>query len=233
MHMSQGVGRFKAIFFDVGNTLLFPNYRLIELALSARGIQVSAEKLFWLDCALRDRYNRLSHAGQDASQLWDEHWENLLGEAGVPERLRAIIAEELKIMSDMDMLWTEVADGARELLGTLKAGRVALGVISNSEGRVDVFLRKAGLYGFFDFVIDSAVVGIRKPDRAIFQMALRMAGASPDRSLHVGDSYQIDVMGAREAGIRPALFSPMANLDGPFDCYVINRLDQIVQILDG
>lgn len=222
---------FEAIFFDVGNTLLFPNYRLVELVLSAHGILIPAERLFQLDCALRDRYNRLSRSGQDTSELWDRHWANLLSEAGAPEHLLGIIAGELMMMSDRDMLWTEVTDGARELLGELKASRVALGVISNSEGRVDVFLQKAGLLGFFDFVIDSAVVGVRKPDRAIFEMALEKAGARPDRSLHVGDSYQIDVMGARGAGIQPALFSPAADLNG-FDCYVINRLDQILEILN-
>ncbi|MDR0451049.1 MAG: HAD-IA family hydrolase, partial [Treponema sp.] len=64
-------------------------------------------------------------------------------------------------------------------------------------------LRELGIYDYFRFVTYSDCVGTAKPDTAIFADALRRANVSPDRVVHVGDSYEADVLGARHAGITP------------------------------
>jgi putative hydrolase of the HAD superfamily len=53
--------------------------------------------------------------------------------------------------------------------------------------------------------VSSAVAGARKPDPAIFEPALELAGCAPEEALHVGDTREEDVAGARAAGIRPLL----------------------------
>ena len=56
-----------------------------------------------------------------------------------------------------------------------------------------------------DFILASALAGVEKPDRRIFEMALSRAGVSPERAIHVGDDYEADIMGARSTGIEAVL----------------------------
>ncbi|MFN8625121.1 MAG: HAD family hydrolase [Candidatus Binatia bacterium] len=80
--------------------------------------------------------------------------------------------------------------------------RVTLGVISNFYGNVHRLLEEAGLAPLFTAVIDSGVVGIRKPDPAIFALAVRQVGCAPREALYVGDSFDKDILGAHAAGLR-------------------------------
>jgi HAD superfamily hydrolase (TIGR01509 family) len=65
-----------------------------------------------------------------------------------------------------------------------------------------------GLRPHFHHVVDSAVVGVEKPDPRIFRHALDAVGARPERTLHVGDLYAVDVVGARAAGLHALLLDP-------------------------
>lgn len=78
-------------------------------------------------------------------------------------------------------------------------------VVSNWDCSLPDWLGTAGLLGHVDAVVTSAEVGAAKPDRAIFERALDVARAEPGEAVHVGDSLENDVAGARAAGIRPVL----------------------------
>ena len=78
-------------------------------------------------------------------------------------------------------------------------------------------MEDAGLRGHFAHVIDSAIVGAEKPDPRIFEHALEAAGASAERTLHVGDLYSVDVVGARAAGVHAVLLDPFGDW-GEVDC---------------
>jgi FMN phosphatase YigB (HAD superfamily) len=82
--------------------------------------------------------------------------------------------------------------------------------VSNSDGRVAQALDAAGLRHYFDVVIDSALVGLEKPDPGIFRAALEALAVAPEEALYVGDLYEVDVLGAQAAGIRAILFAPPA-----------------------
>ena len=97
------------------------------------------------------------------------------------------------------------AAGTREALDRLRAAGLRLGVVSNSDGRVEEALVAAGLRDRFDVVLDSALVGVEKPDPAIFRAALDALGVAPAEALYVGDLYEVDVVGARAAGMPAAL----------------------------
>jgi putative hydrolase of the HAD superfamily len=90
-------------------------------------------------------------------------------------------------------------------LGALRARGVTLVVASNWDVSLPAVLRDVGLEGMVDGVVTSAEIGRPKPERAIFDAALALAGSSPQRTLHVGDSIEHDVRGALAAGIRPVL----------------------------
>jgi putative hydrolase of the HAD superfamily len=77
-----------------------------------------------------------------------------------------------------------------------------LGVVSNFYGNVDVLCREAGLAESLEVVVDSARVGVRKPDCAIFLIALDGLGATADRVLFVGDSPERDLRPAQRLGMR-------------------------------
>src|SRR6202008_159585 len=107
-------------------------------------------------------------------------------------------------------------------------GRRVVGVISNSNGSGKRALEIAGLAPQLDFVIDSSVVGISKPDPRIFALGLQAAGTSAEQTVYVGDSYFVDVVGSRQAGLRAVLFDP-GRTWGERDCAVATGLRAAVE----
>jgi putative hydrolase of the HAD superfamily len=102
----------------------------------------------------------------------------------------------------------------REALVDLRQTGVKVVIVSNSEGTLEKLLDRLGILDAFDFVLDSGIVGIEKPDPGIFQIALERSKVSADRALHVGDVYAMDVIGARKAGLHAALIDPFGHYAG-------------------
>ena len=107
-------------------------------------------------------------------------------------------------------LWSRGADGAAETLSALLARGYRVAVISNADGRVRGLLEDAGLGRHLEFVLDSAEIGVEKPDPRIFHAATTRLELPPSACVYVGDIYEIDVVGARGAGLIPVLIG-----DGP------------------
>jgi FMN phosphatase YigB (HAD superfamily) len=76
---------------------------------------------------------------------------------------------------------------------------------------------RAGLHALLDEIVDSHLVGFEKPDPRIFAHALERSGAQPETTLHVGDLYAADVVGARAAGVHALLLDPHDDWP-PVDC---------------
>lgn len=146
-------------------------------------------------------------AGND-QQRAATYLEALFRLGGVPDERMAEVGRCLARMHAERHLWCSIRDQTREALQRLRAAGLRLGVVSNSDGRVAEALQAAGLSDFFDVVIDSKLVGIEKPDPRIFQAALAALAVRPEESLYVGDLYEVDVVGARAAGIEPVLLAP-------------------------
>lgn len=102
-------------------------------------------------------------------------------------------------------LWSHAAAGAAETLAALRERGYRTGVISNADGRVRRLLEDAGLAPFLEIVIDSSEVGVEKPDPRIFHAATERLETRPSACAFVGDIYEIDVLGARAAGLHPVL----------------------------
>ena len=98
-------------------------------------------------------------------------------------------------------LWGRAIEGAPSLLASLQQQGYRLGVVSNADGRIEDALRLAGLLDYLDVVIDSAVVGVAKPDPRIFDPALQALGLLPKEVCYVGDSVIFDVPAAVDAGV--------------------------------
>jgi putative hydrolase of the HAD superfamily len=92
-------------------------------------------------------------------------------------------------------------------LRALRAAGHALVVVSNWDVSLHERLAEAGLDALVDGAVASAELGAAKPERAIFERALGIAGVPAADAWHVGDSVDADVEGARAAGIRPVLLA--------------------------
>lgn len=90
---------------------------------------------------------------------------------------------------------------ARPVIEAL-ARKYPLVLVSNFYGNIEAVLADFGLSGYFQAVVESAVVGVRKPDPEIFRMGVRALGLEPGQVLVVGDSYRKDILPARAAGCR-------------------------------
>jgi hypothetical protein len=88
-----------------------------------------------------------------------------------------------------------------------------------------------GLFDWFDHVLDSHEWGVEKPDPRLFRHALEVAGASAVRTIHVGDLYHVDVVGARRAGLRDAVLIDAAGLYPAADCPRVSRLEEVAVVL--
>ncbi len=96
---------------------------------------------------------------------------------------------------------------AAPALEELRARGLRLVVASNWDSSLPQVLERAGLAPLLDGVVSSAMVGATKPAPEVFRAALALAGAGPEEALHVGDSLDNDVVGARELGIRAVLIA--------------------------
>ena len=129
-------------------------------------------------------------------------------ESGVAEGKMGVVEATLGGIHAERHLWSGVDPRTAPALGMLKARGYRLGVISNSDGRVAEALDAVGLEGLFEVVVDSKLAGVEKPDPRIFHAALASLGISAGESLYVGDLYDIDVVGARRAGMDVVLLDP-------------------------
>jgi HAD superfamily hydrolase (TIGR01549 family) len=135
---------------------------------------------------------------------------------------------QLEAENARDNLWRVMHDDTPAVLDELRRRGYILGVVSNADGRIAAALAECGLAPHFTTIIDSHVVGVEKPDARIFQLALDACGAQPAETMFVGDIYEIDVQGARNAGIAPLLIDPL-NLYGNVDC---DRIAKLAELLD-
>ena len=122
-----------------------------------------------------------------------------------------------------------------EVPGALRALRergVRLVVVSNWDVSLHERLEETGLAPLLDGAVASAQAGVAKPDPAIFELGLGLAGVAAGQAWHAGDSLDADVEGARAAGIRPVLVA-RDGAPGPPEVPAIASLDGLLSLVDG
>jgi putative hydrolase of the HAD superfamily len=221
----------KAILFDAGNTLVWLDHPYLVSLLAEHGVTVTEEEILGAEYSaklLLDELVRSGDGGDDASR-GAVYFARIFGELGVPESAFNELALKLYARHAERNLWSLVRPGTVETLQALRAAGYRLAVISNADGRVESLLESVGLAGHFEFILDSAVVGIEKPDPRIFHLACDRLGVPPSDALYVGDIYEIDVVGARSAGLRACLIDPLGRWD--FACERIGELGELRDLI--
>lgn len=230
-----------AVFLDAGNTLITLDHALVCEVLAAEGLRVEPAALARAEAAARPAVSRMLGGGVSSEQpdtftfYVQRILERLGGVAGNGDTgARATrIVRALRGGVATQRLWSQVLPGVPEALQMLRDAGLSLVVVSNSDGTVEDGLRAGGLRPLLHGVIDSAVVGAEKPDPAIFRHALDLVGSRPDRTLHVGDLFSVDVLGARAAGLHAVLLDPYGDWDD-VDCPVATDLHALTHaLLDG
>jgi HAD superfamily hydrolase (TIGR01509 family) len=221
----------KAVLFDAGNTLLFLDHdRMAAGVGAALGVPLDPARLAGAAGDAARAAERARGVDRDRARVY---LEELFTGAGVPAARMEEVRGCLQRLHQENHLWCRLAAGTREALDRLRAGGLRLGVVSNSDGRVEEALVAAGLRDCFDVVLDSALVGVEKPDPAIFRAALAALGVAPAEALYVGDLYDVDVAGARAAGMEAVLLLPDAAGPDP-DCRRFSSLAELADdLLNG
>jgi putative hydrolase of the HAD superfamily len=194
-----------AILFDAGGVLIDLDYAYLQRLIRASHAAVPRTALSEAESHARREINETVRGGGNVRDAWRDYFHVLLARVGVPGRRHETIIDSLWEAHQRVGLWTVACDGAVEVVGQLKARGLRLGVVSNAEGQVEQHLEAAGFGGLFETVVDSHLVGVAKPDPAIFRIALERMALAPERTLFVGDLPAVDVAGARAAGLAAVL----------------------------
>ena len=222
----------RAVLFDLGNTLHHLDHAWIADCISAHGHPVSARRVHEAEyrgkAAIDERFRAGRDAGTDSTRQVD-YVAVILDALGVAAERQPAIAAALQAENRDHSLWRVMHDDTPDVLAALRARGLRLAVVSNADGRVAGALAASGIDAHFTTIIDSHVVGIEKPDPRIFRLALEACAVAPQEALFVGDIYEIDVRGARHAGIEPVLIDPLG-LYGDVDCRRIARLAELLEM---
>lgn len=225
----------QTVFLDAGGVLVTPNWARVAETLGRCGVAAGAETLALADLHAKRRLDaefrgRLPAARPDGWAYFDL----VLEHARVPHSAAVDAAfAELRRYDGRWNLWEHVPQDVVPALERLRALGLTLAVVSNTNGTLKALLKRVGLAKHVDVVVDSFEEGVEKPDPRLFQIALDRAGARAESTLHVGDLYYVDVIGARAAGLRAVLLDA-ADLYSDCDCPRVRSLDELAdRLCDG
>jgi HAD superfamily hydrolase (TIGR01549 family) len=227
----------KLVTFDFGDTLVTsspPYLERIALGLTELGFPRQAQDVeaAYYRADLRHSAQMLALAPVD----------NLTFQAGFADAL----FQELRLSGDRSELAEKLSHwllnfrpqrvlmpAAAELLTELKRRGYRLGIISNNDGNTREKCAAVGIESYFDFILDSTLEGVMKPDRRIFARALEAGGVSAAEALHVGDLWGCDILGAQAAGWWAAWLQNPYVLPQPLErVFFIRELRELLQVLN-
>lgn len=199
------------LLLDAGNTIVYLDHgRLSELA-RAVGASVSTDALSAGELLAKRRYETLMNQGVSHEQGWDLYMQVLFESAGLSAQDARNALEVARAEHDVFNLWRKVPDGLREALDRARKAGLRLGVVSNSEGKLRALFDRLDLTKHFEIIVDSALEGVRKPDPEIFHRALTRLQVPASQALYAGDIPNVDVVGARAAGMEGVLIDTLGH----------------------
>lgn len=227
----------EAVTLDAGGVLALPP---VDVALRAVGLDVDVDAVLVAHhaaVAVEDALHAAAPAVAD--QLGDAraaYYTAFTEQLGIDPPLVAGLVESLDALARQEVPWHLVAPGARDLVPALNRLGVPVAVVSNSNGTVAHHLAAMGICqvgegpaGRVVAVVDSAVVGVRKPDPGIFDHALAALGSVPGATVHVGDTVAFDVDAATAAGLAAIHYDATARCRG--DHAHVASLAELVEVV--
>ena len=218
---------------DAGGVLVFPNFERISDTFARHGIRVSPDALRAADPHGRFAVDTANHvAMMNDADRGSMHFRVMFERAGIPADAPVAKAlDELWSYHSAHNLWEYVPPDVAPALERLAAGGVTLAIGSNANGIIHRVFERAGLRRYFSVICDSQVEGVEKPDPRFFEILVARAGGRPETTLHVGDLYHVDVLGARSAGLQSMLLDPH-DLYAEYDVKRLKSLSELATMLD-
>ena len=224
----------ETLFLDAGGVLVFPNWTRVSDTLGRYGIAVTASALEAAEPRAKFDIDQGIRVGNttDSQRAW-LYMELVLENAGVALDARTAAAlAELRAYHAENNLWEFVPADVVPALKRLSSLGLKLVVVSNANGVLHRAFDRVGLTQHFDCICDSYIEGVEKPDPRFFQIALDRSGSSAGSTMHVGDLYYVDVVGARSSGLRAMLIDPY-DLYKEYDADRVRTLDALVTRLSA
>jgi len=196
----------RAVLLDAGHTILEGRpswFDIWEEALAAFDVTLDREALQRAYARASDLFRNLS-VDQLNSEVERQFLREMASHLQVPGREEELAERMHRVLSQVRPEYTAYPE-VPGVLAEFRRRGYRMAVVSNWELDLPDVLERAGLRDFFDAIVASAAVGAAKPDPRIFQVALEALDAAPHEAVHVGDSYEADVQGARAAGVAPVL----------------------------
>jgi putative hydrolase of the HAD superfamily len=228
----------RAVFFDVGNTLLYPYPSVSEVVR-----QVLADEGHVHDLSAIDAYMPLvDEYYEDRYREDDTFWTDENETSTVWVGMYSLLCRRLGIDADAERIarrvYDEFGDPGRwrpyddvvPAFERLRSRGTCVGLISNWDRRLAGIFTGLGLGGLLDTVVSSAEVGLHKPDPRIFELALERVGVHAEDAAHVGDHHYADALGAEAVGMIPVLIDRHGGED-PGRGLFIRSLDELDQAL--
>ncbi len=234
----------RTVFFDAGFTLLHPNPSTPEICqkiCQQLGLHIhidefnarieGANEFFFR----QSRLKRHTWASEETIyEFWIEYYMDMLRPL-IEEHNEPLLYELARRITrefDEHTSW-QVFPDVFPVLKTLKAHHYILGVISDWGIALRPILRQLHLTSYFDCLVVSAITRHAKPSPALYELALQRANSIPDYTIHIGDSYIHDVLGARAVGITPVLLDRPHRLEERnVDCLLVHSLLDLLELLE-
>ncbi|HQV69453.1 MAG TPA: HAD family hydrolase [Thermoflexales bacterium] len=229
--------KYKAVLFDLDGTIRTNQPEGLEAFIqfaSQIGVPMTADQMahlereahrYWADGALvGEHMTRYDERG-----FWANYYAHLLSVAGIQDcdergkRIQHLFEAE---HDPDDLIYAD----AWPLLTKLRADGYVVGLVSNRDKPVDEYITSIGLRSFFDFTLVGGQVNSWKPDRLIFDEALKKAGVAAHEAVYVGDNYYADILGAINAGMAAVLVDRRDVFEKDFDRR-IHHLHELVKWL--
>src|SRR5215216_610556 len=233
----------KALIYDIGGTLLYPKPPIEEMCACTQrmcGLHIPharfGEALPYLRHFMAERDQPLGTLWSSDERLreaWAEYYTHAMEAIGVEAPREQMMAVG-RVMSDWYThadRWALYEDVPPVLEEARRRGLIQ-GVISDWGTDLVAILHGLEISLLMEFVVVSATVGHGKPAPELFEAALERAGVGAQEALYVGDTYVLDVLGARGVGMAAALID-REGVSPPLDCPVLRRLDEVFALVDA
>jgi putative hydrolase of the HAD superfamily len=220
----------RAVLFDAGGTLIHVDG---ERVCRAAGVPFEAGAFRCAEAAAVGAVRRLvlAHPGSRDAERVPLYFDTLLRSLGLADEAeRRLAAGRVAGEHRRSNLWSQPGDDAAQTLETLLSRGYRVAVVSNADGRVRGLLEAAGLGRLLEFVVDSAEIGVEKPDPRIFHAATGRLELPPAACAYVGDIYEIDVVGAEGAGLAGIL---VGDAPAPESVLRVPRLSALDPLFPG
>jgi HAD superfamily hydrolase (TIGR01549 family) len=222
------------ILLDAGGVLTFPNWARVSDTLARHGVDVAAEALRAAEPRAKFAIDTASHvAATNDADRGSRYFRLVFSGAGIAADAPIDAAlNDLWAYHGEHNLWEHVPAEVPAALQQLQSLGLPLAVASNANGALHRLFDRLGLSRYFVAICDSCVEGVEKPDPAFFRIVLERAAGLPETTIHVGDLYHVDIVGARRAGLRAILLDPH-DLYAEYEVERVKSLRDLVKLVEA